>query len=713
MPASSLSHHVVVPFLCVCGRTHPAHRWWRVDADADPEQAIRLRMEGPFHGNCPSCGEPARGAAPFAELSAAQEECILWIPANRRGEIVEALVGYLERLREAPQQVHAWMLRPRTAILEPEEHTGRYEALNRNQPMTEDLGVPRPIGQEPPPPGVAFARGTLGVLAGELVLDGEVVRLEAEVSAGVAETWAEAELTVRPVHLRAYGYPLVGVRVIGDHDGDRGVIDAVLDVGRGETGEVFRVLAGRFEVHVCVYASGGMGSERGVRGQGLERNAALCVESARGVLASGEFPPEAFEAAVEALNNVPATKRLAVVPSRLVAGAYQHLLGAAETRAAVKQLEEVSKREMLARILEVEGLPFAEFDSIRRRILEASVTAGLCVPRRFWRRIVASGLVGDLKEYAARLAGNRAAVEADDDLDEEARIVAWQAIWELCDRKNLAPPPELREALGFPEPLSSDLGAAGSDRRFSATAGEIGGPATPDTAVRFQQMLADPERRLGAAAELLAGQVDDRALALVLDALEQLDDEELLAVLPDLSELGSRAVPGLVAKLHSERRQVRHAAVIVLGLAMAPEALDALIDHLVWEPTTVWVDVARALGPYGDQGLDMLVDSLVDLGRQGELLGRVARAMAEVVLAKGPNERKRVESMAENEGQPLVATAARQALATLADVSESGAQVRGELPFPEVTEVRGFARKAYEAIMIPELEILDEVELDS
>ena len=40
----------------------------------------------------------------------------------------------------------------------------------------------------------------------------------------------------------------------------------------------------------------------------------------------------------------------------------------------------------------------------------------------------------------------------------------------------------------------------------------------------------------------------------------------------------------------------------------------------------------------------------------------------------------------------------------------SGAQVRGERPFGEVTEIRGFSRRAYEAIMVPELELLEDTE---
>jgi hypothetical protein len=90
---------------------------------------------------------------------------------------------------------------------------------------------------------------------------------------------------------------------------------------------------------------------------------------------------------------------------------------------------------------------------------------------------------------------------------------------------------------------------------------------------------------------------------------------------------------------------------------------------------------------------------------------RVARALAEIALSDGPMEEERptpgrdaVAALAEA-ADPRVCAAARRALATLADVSESGAAMRGELPPSEVTEIRGFARRAYEAIMVPELEV--------
>jgi len=84
--------------------------------------------------------------------------------------------------------------------------------------------------------------------------------------------------------------------------------------------------------------------------------------------------------------------------------------------------------------------------------------------------------------------------------------------------------------------------------------------------------------------------------------------------------------------------------------------------------------------------------------------------MAEVVIAEGGPDsiaRDTLETLAQS-SETEVALAANRALATLHDVSLAGAQVRGERSLSDVTQIRGFARRAYEAITVPELDILDE-----
>lgn len=596
-----------------------------------------------------------------------------------------------------------------------------------------DAGVPQMIGADTPSPAVPERPPSLGAYVADLTLD-ETVTVAVQVSSGERDQWESARLSARPIHLRGRGYPLVGVRIVGSYMGQVGCIDGVVDVGSTLATDIFRRLSERFAVTLRL--QGGSGPiRRSIVSEDLEPNAALCIESARGILARGEYPPEEFGKARRVLETEPAQVRLAPPEVTITTGAYQHIIGAREAVGALEHLERVSQKDTLARLLEVDGLPMAEYDAIRRRVLEGSLSHGLCAPRRFWRRLVASGLARDLEDYARRLAANRAEYEGEEgDLDPEASHEAWLAIDELCRRKDIPAPPELRQALDLPEPepaspsSSSPRGSAESPsspppppRRFASgeirsgeiTSGTVTTPAPiAPGADRLGERLRDPDQRLRAATEVLQGRASPEDLDQVIDALEEFETSELLALLPDLSDLGLRVVPGLIAKLSSESREVRQAATILLGMSREPGAMQRLSEHLVREPTTVWLDVARALGWFGTaaiRSLCQLLHQQAATPHEPLAIDRVSRALAEIAVAQDSGTdtqtgRDAVRALAEA-ADPRVSTAARRAMASLAEVTSWGAQIRGEIPLREVTEIRAFARSAYEAIMVPELEV--------
>jgi hypothetical protein len=604
--------------------------------------------------------------------------------------------------------------------IEPEGSLGG--SLPRVDPDDPNAGVPQLIGSDSPAPDAPRRAAAIGTHVADLTLD-EAVSFRVRVPADELGHWEAARLSARPIHLRGRGYPLVGVRVVGSYMGQVGCIDAVVDVGSALATDVFRRLSERFEV-VLHLEHGSRDVSRTIRSEGLEPNAALCVESARGILARGEYPPQEFDKARRTLEAEPAEVRLAPPEVTIASGAYQHIIGAREAVTALENLERVSQKDTLARLLEVDGLPMAEYDAIRRRVLEGSLAHGLCAPRRFWRRLVASGLARDLEDYAKRLCANRAEHEGEEgDLDPDGANEAWLSIHELCRRKDIPPPPELRRALDLPEPLASTRQrpparrqASGEIRSGEINSGTQPSPAgAPPVAGPLGTRLRNPSQRLRAATEVLQGRASPDDLAQVIDALEEFETGELLALLPDLSELGLRAVPGLVAKLRSERREVRQAAAILLGMSREPGAMQRLAEHLVWEPTTVWLDVARALGWYGTAAIRSLCQLLrqeTATPREQLAIDRVARALAEIAVTQGSGGgsgdpqtgRDAVRALAEA-SDPRVSTAARRAMASLAEVTTSGAQIRGEIPLSEVTEIRAFARRAYEAIMVPELEV--------
>jgi hypothetical protein len=681
-----------VLFACACGALHVVSRVRAVEADDEAELVAALLASGPFVGVCPSCGAAAQGQAPWLRVERRAARAVLVIPPARRGEVTAILQDHLRWIERTPQPWGHYALSPQLEFAaEPVVH------------------------REPPQPGAPLeARGDsrvtpfealvedsteLGTPVGRLELEDGRVLLRTRVPSRQRQRWVEAQLDVRPVLLRGHGHPLVGVRVVGWHTGESGCIDGLLDPASVEAGDVFRALASGMVVHLCL-EGGSMPVERSVAGVGLERNAGLCLESGRGLLAGGDHPPDSFGRALEASHATPLAARLERQEPTLVRDAYRHLVGAQETLAALDHLDLVSSTERLAALLEVEGLPFPEYDAIRTRVLDAALQLGLAAPRRFWRRIVSSGMVPDLGAYAAVLARNRArCVAAGEDLDEDAQTAAWWRIHALCERKGLRPPAELREALGLPP--------ADDERSRGATAsGEIGGGTPP-----LEAQLQDPDTRLAAAIRLLESKPTDHVVTLVLDAFDEMDTEEIISLLPHLGSDCTRIAKPLVGRLSSGRREVRQAATIILGLAAVQDTLRPLAEQLIKEPTAVWVDVARSLGGFGAAAVPVLEERLVAAGGNAGVVTRVARALAEVAIsgATGGEEAVRVASV--EAGDASMRAAARRALATRDDVTVAGAQVRGELPLSEVTQVRSFSRRAHEVLSAQEIE-LDEGALE-
>jgi HEAT repeat protein len=218
----------------------------------------------------------------------------------------------------------------------------------------------------------------------------------------------------------------------------------------------------------------------------------------------------------------------------------------------------------------------------------------------------------------------------------------------------------------------------------------------------------DPKKRLAAAtAALNAG--DAKA---ALGLLPELAEEDLLALLPALHELGSRIVPDLLTLLESPRRELRQAAAILLGMARDRRAIDPLTALLGQETSAVWNDAARALGNFGPRVVGPLCALLrgAPADRRDALSLRVGRALAELVLsdgdAPGGAGRLAVENLLEV-ADPAVSSAARRALGTLADVRGEGRGGGGA----DDREIRAFSSRALEAITAPELDVDGAIEV--
>lgn len=733
-----------VPYLCACGTVHPVDRTLALEGPSWDAVRAHVAASGTVSGTCPSCGEPARGCMPVwalvagrltrlvsadhaaAPVEPARLKAVLEAVADRGDVVVEPAAVRLDapatgRRRAAPaDEAESTRVRPAPRSgdggQEPEEEGPLADLAEESETVRSDAGlgsydtvvvdsgpVEVQTGAAVRAEIVARAGDGLGAHLGDLrEIDG---RVRVVVRGALAERWREAELTAYPVHLRSYGYPLYGLRIVGRSAGQVGCIDAVVDPAESVATEVARVLSQHVRFELVILGGGEYRCD--VEAPGFERNAVLCLESAQAWLATDGLPPSKFGRAVEALARAGAEERLVDAAPPIELRRNDPIDSARAAFDALARLDRAARPENSSRLLEAAGVPYVAFDAWRRTVLEKATEFGIAAPRRFWRRMTAAGIVPDLATYVADLARNRARLVETGacDLTDTERVEAWQRIWDLCERKAIEPPPELRAALG--------LEAHGDEPRSptgDTTAGVIA--KREDTHARWRRRLQDPQERLAAIAEALAASsIDDRTLSEVLEQLDVLAPDELLAVLPELPRLGKRVVPGLVARLRSTRREVRQGAAIALGAIGGTEAIAALVDYLLTERTRAWMDAARALGAHGAEALDVLAQR-IRRTRAKKDLDRLVRALAEIAVADA-GVCERLERLARDAERDAVSRLARAALAQRSTVREEGRKIRGEAPLSEVTVIRGFSRRVHEALFVPELDLDDAVTLDS
>lgn len=751
-----------MPYLCVCGTTYPVVRQRWVDRDAQPELHAQILIDGPLRGACPTCGESALGRSSWLEVVPSEASATLVLGPHQRAELVDALKAHLDRVSQSDAAMPTWLLQPSwrfegaragatnsgalpvsphsralAVSLMDELDSGPIQTADADDAGTAEsiarsssAGVPRLVGARRSNSTTASSEDAH---VATLVLEGDMPAVHVALKDEVRSQWGRAALRALPIHLRQHGYPLVGVRVVASYLGSNSVVDALVDVADEAANEIFARLSAAFAVRVSMTdADGNTPVSREVSAEDLGRNAALCLESARGVLASEEFPPTAFERAWASLGECSAAERLVPAAHALAPGDFRHLLTPRESMLALDALDAASDKPNLAHLLEVDGLPVGEFEAIRKRVLAAALEHGLCAPRRFWRRVIASGLAQDAGDYARRLATARAVWEqGDDDLDEVAQQRAWEAIRELCIRRDLPFPEELMAALGIEEasrPQRTGTGskaAAGEiqvnevevvERRPPPSASSPPAPSplpheeavpsedpdapTPSTGMRVP--ANEPSTALVHSVEGLGETGEMVGLEAAFEALDTAKGAELLALLPTLKNFGSDAVPSLVARLDSPRREVRQAVLAMLSLTADGASLRPLVTRLYGESSKVWTDVARTLGAFGPRALGPITAYLRDRPppRPGdEAVLRAARAMAEVAVAdEGQGTAQDAVEALADAPQRAVARAASRALATLHDVRDAKAQVFGHAPMPEVTQVRGFSRRIMDAL---------------
>jgi HEAT repeat protein len=204
-------------------------------------------------------------------------------------------------------------------------------------------------------------------------------------------------------------------------------------------------------------------------------------------------------------------------------------------------------------------------------------------------------------------------------------------------------------------------------------------------------LLENKDRRLDAAVEL-ARRGEDRAIGPVFNTLRRMTRSEAVRVLGHTIGFGGRAAPHLIDGLRSRKAFLRHGCALALAIIGTEEAVEAIADLLITEPTEIWREIARAAGEAGPRAVMPLLSRLA--GQSEEVRERLAWALAHVAARGG---QQAITTLAGGRDAAAAGVAAR-ALELAPTARSEMRQVRGAAVDREMTVNRAFSRRFFEAL---------------
>lgn len=321
---------------------------------------------------------------------------------------------------------------------------------------------------------------------------------------------------------------------------------------------------------------------------------------------------------------------------------------ASEAQLALSIVGFWSEPEREGYLIDVQSFPRVWFEAIVRRVLSAALDFGLLPPAHLEQRAIESGLATDARSLLSRALGAFAELNLStsikaNDLDPIDNYENWERLLTRAEALGLAVDAGLRglalsameaarraaEALDVSEePIELDpdedvIELESVDEVFEASVDEVTEPLTDLIDSALIGLLADPARRVSAAAVLVQRSGSEHGAALV-DALTRMSADDLMRVLPLGLPRVETLAPSLAAAQRSADPVVRRAVTLFLAEGRRPEAILALVDQLLDARDAGWVPLAQALAGYGADVRHLVAGMPLD----GEGLERVARVLA-------------------------------------------------------------------------------------
>jgi len=362
-----------------------------------------------------------------------------------------------------------------------------------------------------------------------------------------------------------------------------------------------------------------------------------------------------------------------------------------QVRRALAVAERFSIPDNEEYLLMIRSYPLALWHARRREIVERAVELGLWPGGDLAQVAVSEGIARSRKDLIKKLQSNFTMLSHDPaDLENTAIEDNWAALEHEGERLGLVVERARREPVIRSEGADQVSGTIGTARvRRNAEAGERH-QISERGMDELIGLLENKDRRKDAAIEL-ASREEERAIGPVFNTLRRMTRGEAVQVLGAAVGFGARASAHLIDGLRSRKAFLRQGCALALAVLGGEEAIEAICDLLISEPTPIWKEVARGIGEVGPSAVMSLASRLRGNAESSE---RIAWALAHVSNNDG---RPQVETLAGSRDQ-RVAAAARRALEIAPDARVDNAVIHGDEPPREQTVNRAFSRRFFAAL---------------
>jgi len=534
--------------------------------------------------------------------------------------------------------------------------------LPESGPHASPMGSTRSPEIEPPASFFDHARGRMA-----MVSDPDGLWLFADLDGAECDAYLRsADLLLQCVVHN--GYPVVLLTLTGGDERDAHAVRLPLDGRSPDDLMVLEGLAESYRARVALYVGGGYVDTITV--------ATLREGVARSVLDHvTESTTMPGISAVDAIAHVLSAPPPVDNPDLPFGPARRQASSTVTVRASVEQLASWMRPTKLREAQLVYSVPMHVVEGSARRVLRSAKLYGVALPGELIDAAIEYGVVADRAELAReQLAAFKKHVDSGDNLGEDGTRENWRQLFALADAAGV----DVDDAEASAEPP-----AVTEPRRDDDDDGSEPGP---QSSADLKALLHDPERRMGAIAEL-AARGHPTLVAPIFEVLESMSPGEVSTGVAALVSFGEHAADPLQQGLDSPNLHLRHACALALGRLKLQRSIAPILQRLDTEPTNIWVEIARAMGDFGAFGVRSVVRSLPGASKPERLM---------VVMAHLANHgaAKDVETL-ENDTDQEVAMAARKAMARRSRLEWEDLAIRQQRTLTDSSPAARFSQGFY------------------